>query len=460
MVEQGVSEPADKTTQERDLSAITKDGVFFSVMVGMGESYVPTFALAVGLGDIVAGLLASVPMLIGAILQLVTPFAIKRLGSYRRWVVTCATLQGLSFLPLVVGASMGDIHLFWVAAATILYWASGMAAGPAWNAWITTLVPAEMRARFFARRTRAGQVALFCGLLLGGIALDAGRRGGWEFPVFALLFAGALAARLVSARYLASQSEAVERARSHPTLGLTGAWSKLRGTRSLRVLRYLLIMQVATYIAAPYFVPYMLSVLKLSYAEFMFLTAASFLARALILPMLGRIASTRGATRLLWFGGIGIIPLPVLWLVSDSVLYLFFVQLAAGFAWAAVELATTLAFFEEIAEEDRAGVLTAFNFANACAIALGALLGAQVMLHFEASAWLYAWLFGISSCSRLIAAAFLSVTPAPHGVPPGAQMRTLAVGPSGATVQRPILASLGSSRREPGGEETAGKPDA
>ena len=48
---------------ERDLRAITADGVFFSVMVGLGEAYVPAFALAVGLGEIVAGLVATVPML-------------------------------------------------------------------------------------------------------------------------------------------------------------------------------------------------------------------------------------------------------------------------------------------------------------------------------------------------------------------------------------------------------------
>lgn len=426
----------------RDLRAITADGVYFSIMVGLGESYIATFALAVGLGDIVAGLLASVPMLLGAILQLVTPFAVRRLGSYRRWVVACATLQGLSFAPLAIGAVVGGIHLYWVVFATVLYWAAGMSAGPAWNAWITSLVPVEIRARFFARRTRAGQVALFGGLLVGGLGLEAGRRHDAELPVFALLFAGALAARLVSARYLASQSEMLERSRGHRTLGLAGVWGKLRGTSSLRVLRYLLIMQVATYIAAPYFTPYMLSHLKLSYSEYMMLTAAAFLARALVLPVLGRIAARRGATRLLWLGGLGIVPLPALWLVSDALVYLFFVQLAAGFAWAAVELATTLAFFEEIAEEDRAGVLTAFNFANACALALGAVIGAEVMTVLAGSPSLYAWLFAISTAGRLVAAAFLRVTPAPHHIPQSPQMRTLAVGPSGATVQRPILASL------------------
>jgi hypothetical protein len=77
--------------RERDLHAITADGAFFSAMVGLGETYVPAFALAVGLGEVVAGLIATLPMLAGAVFQLVTPWAVRHLRSYRRWIVLCAS---------------------------------------------------------------------------------------------------------------------------------------------------------------------------------------------------------------------------------------------------------------------------------------------------------------------------------------------------------------------------------
>ena len=64
----------DRSAQlRRDLRAIVGDGVAFSVMVGAGESYIPAFALAAGLGEITAGLVATLPMLVGAAFQLVTP---------------------------------------------------------------------------------------------------------------------------------------------------------------------------------------------------------------------------------------------------------------------------------------------------------------------------------------------------------------------------------------------------
>jgi predicted MFS family arabinose efflux permease len=370
------------------------------------------------------------------------------LGSYRRWVVICARLQALSFLPLIVGAALGELSLIWVGIATVGYWGFGMSTGPAWNAWVTSLVPAETRAGFFARRTRAAQAALFVGLLVGGLALEAGRGREVELPVFAGLFAGALLCRLVSSAFVAAQSEETGLARSHRALGPAAIWERLRVAGSAPVLGYLLVMQGVTHIAAPYFTPYMLGPLELSYGQFMTLVAASFLSRAAALPLLGRLAQERGTRHLLWLGGVGIVPLPLLWLVSHAFAYLLAIQLVAGVAWAAVELATTLSFFERIEESDRASVLAVFNLCNALAIALGALVGAQLFAWLDGAAAGYAWLFAVSSAGRLLSVALLRRTPAPEHVSPDLRLRTLAVRPSGVAVQRPILASVSSEAPE------------
>ena len=135
--------------------------------------------------------------------------------------------------------------------------------------------------------TRAAQAALFVGLLFGGLALEAGRVREVELLVFAGLFAAALLCRLVSSAFLATQSERPGLARSHRALGAPAVWKRLREAGSTRVLAYLVAAQGVTYIAAPYFTPYMLGPLALSYAEFMTLTASSFLARMAVLLGLG-----------------------------------------------------------------------------------------------------------------------------------------------------------------------------
>lgn len=448
------SQQPSRSQQDRDLRAIVSDGVAFSAMVGLGETYVPAFALAAGFGGVVAGLVATVPMLAGALFQLVTPLAVRRLRSYRRWVVLCACLQALAFAPLVLGAALGRIGLGWLGLATVAYWAFGMATSPAWNAWVTSLVPREIRAGFFARRARSAHASLFVAVLAGGLLLQWGRDRELELPVYGLLFASAMLCRFASARSLSRQSEAPGLAANHRALPSREVVRAVRTAGSLRVLLYLLGMQAVVNVAAPYFTPYMLGPLAFSYTQFMGLTAVAFLARVAVLPLLGRVAHARGSRPVLWWGALGIVPLPALWLVSHDFLYLAGVQVVAGVAWAALEFATLLSFFEGIDEPHRASVLSAFNLGTAVAVALGALGGSWLFGHFGGPGGGFAWLFAASSAGRL---AMLVVL---RGAEPARRLthlmlRTLAVRPSAGAVERPILASADdgsgeSRRREPG----------
>lgn len=439
------------TQQRRDLRAITMDGGFFSGMVGVGESYVPAFVLAVGLGDVAAGLVATLPMLAGALLQLATPWAVLRLGSYRRWVVACACLQAFSFVPLVVGGLAGGITLAWVAVATVAYWGFGMATGPAWNAWITSLVPVEIRPRFFAHRTRIAQGSLLAALLGGGLLLELGRAHGRELWLFSAIFTAALGLRMVSARCLASQSEEPGLPARHKAMdtGRRSAWLRRAGSRRLIV--YLVTMTAATYVAAPFFTPYMLGPLELSYGRFMALTATAFVARLAVLPFLGRLVERRGARFVLVRGAWAIVPLPVLWLVSHDYYYLLGVQLVAGSAWAALELATMLALFEAVQDAERTRVLSIFNLANAAAVALGALAGSWIYSALDGGSAGYAALFVVSALGRLATIPLLRHAPAPeaHVAAEDVSLRTLAVRPSAGAIQRPILPTLEQTRRDP-----------
>jgi len=251
--------------READLRAMVRDAVAFSLMVGVGETYVPAFVLAAGHGAVAAGLVATLPMLAGAVFQLVTPVASRRLGSYRRWVVACARLQALAFVPLVGAALSGALPLPWIFAASAAYWGFGMATGPAWNAWASALVPPERRARFFAHRSRLAQMALFAGITLGGVALDHSAGHGHALTTFGALFAAALVFRWISAAQLARQSEPAGLAAGQRVLSLGEVLASLRRGDAGRLLLYLLGMQVAVQVAAPFFTPFMLGHLKLSY---------------------------------------------------------------------------------------------------------------------------------------------------------------------------------------------------
>lgn len=425
----------------KNLRNSVSDGAAFSVMVGIGETYFPAFVLALGMGEIASGLIASVPLLIGAILQLVSPAAVAWLGSNRRWVITCVAVQAASFLPLVLAAVWGRMPAAGVFGAVALYWAGGLGAGPAWNTWMETVVPFRVRAPFFAMRTRFGQAGTLLGFLAGGAALQYGKHSGQVLTAFAAIFAVAGLCRTFSARFLSRQTESpgVHGPQRNVTIGELIA--RIRAGSSERLLLYFLTVQAAVQISGPYFSPFMLGQLKISYLDYVGLLATSFVAKILMLPACGRFATRFGVRRLLWIGGIGIMPVSGIWLYAREYWQLVIVQFLAGAVWAAYELAMFLMFFEAARREERTSILTLFNLANAVALVIGALIGGGVLKLLGGSQEAYLVLFALSSFARAGTLIFLKLTPAiaacePDEIEPHLQPATV-VTPVPATVSAP-----------------------
>ncbi|MBK8975026.1 MAG: MFS transporter [Planctomycetes bacterium] len=446
----------------RDLRAMVWDGAFFSAMVGLGETYVPAFVLAAGLGAVAAGLIASFPLLVGAIVQLVTPWGVRQVGSYRRWVVACACLQVAAFAGLTSCAWSGEVAFLLVVLCSSGYWAAAMSASPPWNAWAGSLVPVSIRARYFARRSLVCQAVLCVAVLAGGLVLEHSRRAatpvehaaGIVVPevlvTFGWLFVVAGLARAVSASFIASQSEAPGLAATHEALSPRGVLRVIRDAGSGRVFVYLLTMQFGVYLSAPFFTPFMFGPLGLDFAEFTVLTTTAYVARVLALPHLGRWAQTRGTRAALWLGAVCTAPLPLLWLAFDDFWWLLAIQLFGGAAWASLELAMLLVFFDGIPDRHRTSVLSLYNFGNAVAIAVGATIAATIFTRLGAGTFAFTALFVLSAAARLATLAFLrGIRPArvTHAI----ELRTIAVRPSGGgAMQRPILATLDEAEPDGG----------
>lgn len=385
-------------------------------MVGFGETYIPAFALALGLGPVAAGLTATVPLLCGAVLQLVTPKGVARLGTNRGWVVASTTVQSLSFVPLIWWAIRGHAELWELLAAASVYWGAGMAGAPAWNAWIGTLIPPSVRTSFFAQRGRLGQFAICIGFVAGGLVLQWGEQRGQVLAAFAVIFALAAVSRLVSTSLLAACSEPSPPRRRGPgaavehghSLGLATVARGMLASPSGAVVSLLWSFVFGAQFAAPYFTPYMLRELGFSYHAFMLVMAASFLAKAVMSPLLGRLASKIGTARLIGWATVAITPLSLLWLPSANLGYLVVVQVIAGTCWAAYELAVSLLFFEAMTDRERTAAVTIYNVGLAVATVAGACCGGLLLRSLGSGHAAYAAVFIGSSILRLAALPLLA----------------------------------------------------
>ncbi len=416
MIMQARTVPRRKTLR-RNLKAMNADGFSFSVMVGIAETYLPAFVLARGMGDLTAAMIATVPVLLGSILQLLAPFALQRLRSYRRFVVTTASLQACSMLMLMGMAFMDNVPAWAVFVPATLYWAAGLATGPAWNTWAEQLVPQKIRSGFFARRSRMCHVGVLLGLVSGGLLLRWSVAHDATVTVFAVLFGVGALGRFVSAGMLARQSDGLHTESSREVsaddvrVGTISARERLKavlgtirnpGTAG-RLVLYLMAVQTAVHISGPYFNPYMLKILKLSWVDYMGLLSLGFIGKMISLPWAARFANRFGADRLLWVGSVGIVPISAMWYFSQNVWFLACTQILSGLVWGCYELAMLLQFFRQIPAERRVAVLTVYNLGNSAAMVAGTFIGAFILNWLGRDQSAYTTVFVASGATRLLA---------------------------------------------------------
>lgn len=429
----------------RDLAWIWRDGVAWSVMVGLGESYLAAFALACGHGEAAAGLIAAAPMLAGAALQLAAPALAPRFGSLKRWVILCAALQAAVFVPLAFGAWSGGLGLVTLFVLASAYWAFGLGTGPAWNAWVGALVPRNVKAGFFASRTRASQIGTFVGLAAAGILLrwgDAWLPAARPLAAFSLIFAAAFFARSVSVACLGRHSTGVALPQGFRSLGFGEFARRIAAGGEGRFVRYVLCVQLAAQVAGPFYTPFMLKEAGFSYFTYMSLLAVALLGRVIALPLVGKLAKRYGVHVTLRIGGVGIVFATLLWAVSQSVPYLMVAQLAAGAVWACYELSVFLIFFDAIPAHERTSMLSWYNFLHAAATMGGALIGGWLLEHLGHDHGAYLSLFVVSSALRATTVLLLwRLGQVSAAVVPIAT-RSLAVRPSVGALERPITSSL------------------
>lgn len=434
----------ERTTRprlRRNLRLSIVDGGCYSTMVGIGETYLSAFVLAVAGNQVASGLVTTIPQLAGALLQMVSPRAVGLLNSHRRWVITCVVGQALSFVPLTIAAITGNIPIVIIFALASLYWAGGMAAGSAWNTWMGRVIAPTLRANFFAIRTRVMQASTLAGVLAGGFILEYGAKRGHPVTTYAILFVAACIMRLISSRMLTSMTEPAVSGEHHRVMPIREVMSHFL-SRDGRLLVYILAVQFGQQIAAPYFNPFLLQESAFSYWQYTLLLSAAYIGRSAAAPAWGRFARRLGTQPLLAVGGLGIIPLAGLWLVSSSFWYLLALQFIAGAFWSAFDLATMLLYLETIDADERTSVLTGMNLFNALAFVAGSILGGGLLHALDGGRQAYVAVFCVSTAVRLSTIFLLVRLPRYKLSPVPIASDTMAVRPSAGSIDRADLASL------------------
>ncbi len=410
------------------------DGALYSLMVGMGETYVAAYVLAAGFSELSSGVVTVLPMFIGAVLQLFANYAVEYFKSRKRWVVMATSMQATSLVLLAL-SSLLHWPVYAVYAFVGLYWASGMAAGPSWNVWITNTIPKEKTIEFFAGRSRVCTTATLVGIFLGGIWLQVFKTS----EAFSALFFMAATVRFMSSYTLSMQPRAQNDKKYFEHTGFLKNIKWAFQKDNFSIFAFIFFLQSSVYVASPFFNPFIIKKLEFSYIELMYVLCISTLSKTLSFTYLQDLARKNGVRALLVFGTIGIMPLPFLWSFIDTSHGMAAAMFLNGVSWASYELGLLLTILDGHTDQERNKMLSVLNLLNASGQMTGLAIGSLFinLSHLELSDYQHAFWF--SSILRVLPILMLFVVAKKEVKSAHMYFRIMGVHLGGGLIVKPML---------------------
>ncbi|MDX1387577.1 MAG: MFS transporter [Acidobacteriota bacterium] len=347
---------------------------------GLGETYLSALMVWLGAGSLVLGLVGALPTAATAFSQVVAARILAGASGARAFIRRTWLLQALA---LAVVGSFALLPGRWavplvLAGATSAWFLGGLSV-PAWTSLVARTVPRPRYGWFFGLRGAAQQIGIVAAILGGGLLLASAEAAGALALGFVLVFGLAGMSRAVGSGLLLEVPERVQSRRGPPVRALLrelGTSVKFR-----RLATYLWAIHFATWVAVPFFLPYMLRDLEFGYRQVGVLIAVPAVVKALTMRVWGRVADRIGPGPLLRTVGWCVLPVSALWLVSGQFWWIAFAQVYAGLAWGAFELAQASALLQTT--RGRESTIALFNLVDGGAMITGSVIGGLIVMGAE-----------------------------------------------------------------------------
>ena len=383
------------------------DGSAYSVMLGLTQNYMTPYALTMKATAQQIGLLTSLPNFTMAAAQFAAPALSERMGGRKGFILPMVLMHALTWLPILLIPYLFHTHqVWWLIAFMTLSTAFDSAQNPAWGSMMADLVPTQMRGRFFGLRNRitAFVSMAFSYVAAGILQLLTGNTN----LAFTIIFVGAMASRLISFYFLSQMHEplspATEKANHDGMLKIA------RGLFSSDIGMFIMLcalMNFTTTIAGPFFSPYMLVDLNLSYIVYTSLNAAAGLATVGFMTWWGKRIDRAGSIKVLKITSLFVPFVPIGWALTHSLWWLVIMQIFSGFAWAGFQLASGVFIFDGTPARNRTRYIAVYNCLVFLGVSMGSLTGGvltPLLPPFMGSQFLS--VFMVSGVARLAVALF------------------------------------------------------
>lgn len=370
--------------KQRTKSLSIWEGSLWSIMWGLGESYIAPFALYLGASNLVMAFVGTGPVLITALTQLLAASILDRIGRRKPVILLGISIQTFAFLPLFllpVFLPAGGI-LALIFCITLYFFCHGLTF-PAWMSMMGDVVEPDERGRYFANRSRITMYSMVGALMLAGLIANSWKVVGHTAVGFGFLFGIAALVRFTSIFFMKQHYDApMERQDTTHSFSFIAFLRDPKHANYARFTFTVALMNGTTNIAGPFFAVYMLRDLHWSYLMFTSCILTFMLSQTLFVRWWGNIGDRHGNRAVLVATGCLLPVLPLFWILSTSFPFLLLVHAISGATWCGFNLAASNFIYDSMPQADRARASGYYSVVNGtCSVIGGMLVGAFIAEH-------------------------------------------------------------------------------
>jgi MFS family permease len=364
-----------------------KDALAWSVMQGVGTSYLTPFIVLGGSGLLHLAAFSGLPGIANGVVQWLAANVTDVLHRRNRIIVSSSFVQALTWLPICLAIFLPLETGYWLMlAAFIAFGALANFAQPAWQSLMGDLVPADRRGRYFGLRNALSGAVQMTSFFAAGWWLTFCERHDRLAVVgltsrnfgFLLLFGLAFCSRLLSVWYLSRVHEPTYCHQPSDRFTLLQFIRRAPKAHFGRFVFYCMLMNVGFGFVGPFLGWYLLDQLKFSPVAFAAVMSASLTAGVASQPLWGRLVDRLGSKHVLAIGGIGVVLIPVFLLLCRSFWHFMLAMVYDGVMAAAFSIAVGNYFYDVVTPPKRARCVAYNTLFVALGGAVGAFAGAAL----------------------------------------------------------------------------------
>ncbi|MBP9682996.1 MAG: hypothetical protein KBD76_16465, partial [Bacteriovorax sp.] len=316
------------------------EGGLYALMVASTESFLFYYAVKQNVSSMQLALLTTLPLLLGALAQVIIPKFVseKHLGSSVVWTMFLQVIGVLGILYTVAfDYSFHSLLLY-----ACIHFIGGLASNPLWIDWAAKIIPKRNFRKYMASRSSyTWYLILFFYISMALL----GQYTSW-FKLVYIFVIGAVAricsCLLQTLIIRGEYSKKIKEQAHRKSLDLTSQNIDEMPTDLKKTIwifiKWTSLFKLSAYISGPFFVPYMVNDLSLTMTQYVFLSSIPYFGRALFFNHWGRAGKSYAA-----FYGIQLTMLyvsfvPLIWMMTRSYYLLMLTEIMAGVAWGGLEL--------------------------------------------------------------------------------------------------------------------------